>query len=324
MTLLADDLKDTHSSLVPSTDSSGDLVAHEIFDRPGIYIGRDSNSHFLVLFEEIHVDPKPAMKYDKLRIEFSTQYKLEISGAIVQKAFTLVKLTSNEPEFIDMFTTVMASLINVLPLEFTTVEIRSLVTKVTDLFRPAPRLARSAVVGLFGELSLIRHAEDPNTLAAAWHSSPLAKSDFSLESYFIEVKTTEGNQRVHKLRAHQLEQPEKDILLASIKVTEDESGINLRELLAITLGLVTPTHQAHIIEVFYKTVGIEHDELSELRFSLLGGSSEIFLFESKLLPSATPQTDKFGSAISNIEFQMNFDILMNLGIDYKSFDNFGI
>lgn len=313
-----------HSELGQSEILHNSISAKPLEGYPEIFIGRNSDGDLLVLFVDSEIDALPAKKYQSLRIEFSSHYQLEVDSEIVTKAFTLLRLSESDSVLRQTFCTVIASVITTLPQNFTTHEVRLVVGKVIDLFTSAPKVSKNTVVGLYGELAVIKFAKDPNTAASAWHSSPQAKTDFSFGKYFLEIKTTEGESRTHTIRTHQLIQPAMEIYIGSVKLTPDTSSHNLIEFLHSVLSLLTPENQSHVVEVFFKTIGFDLEEIVEMRYTVLGGSEEILIFKASDLPRPIEPEGKFGAAIGKVEFELNLTTLLTLGVDHESLSQIGL
>lgn len=317
-------IQDLHLELGQSEIAQKSISAKPLPGRPGIYIGRNADGDLLVLFADTEIDVLPAKKYQNLRIEFSSQYQLEVEKEVITKAFTLLRLSESDATLRQTFCTVVSSVISSLPLEFSTSEVRLVVGKVIDLFSAAPKVSKTAVVGLFGELAIIKYASDANMAAKAWHTNPQAKTDFSFGKYFMEIKTTEGELRQHHIRSHQLTQPEVDIYIGSVKLTADTAAENLLEFLHSVLPLLTPENQMHVVEVFFKTIGFDLEETAEMRYSVLGGPSEILIFKADDLPRPVAPAGQYGSAVGNIEFEMDFTKLAILGLGYETLEQIGL
>jgi hypothetical protein len=117
---------------------------------------------------------------------------------------------------------------------------------------------------------------------------------------------------------HQLSQPEKPIFFASVKLTPDNAGKNLLELLTESLSLLTPTNQQHVIEIFFKTIGTNLEETENYRYTLLGGADEIMIFSALDLPRPEIPSNQVATAIGKVSFELNFDTLISLGVSHAS------
>jgi hypothetical protein len=276
----------------------------------------------MVLFSDSEVKPLPAMRFRNLRIEYSSQYRLEIDGDLVTRSFTLLKLITPDSHLRNSFSKVVSAAIEVLPAHPTTSDVRSQVANIIELFAEAPKVSQAVLVGLFGELAFIRYAPNPDAAANAWHSSPLEKSDFNFATKSIEVKTTTSDIRVHSIREHQLHQPEKPIYVCSVRLTPDAAGKNLVEFFTETLTHLSHISQQNVINVFFKTIGLEYDDILDLKFSVLGGDSDILLFQATDLPRPTSPDGKFGTAISKIAFELNFTVLRELNVPFTQLSSF--
>jgi len=322
MKKIGQDFLDTFDGLSGEPVQEGAVVAHELPGRTNVFIGKDSSGDMLVLFADSEPKVLPTKKFKNLRIEYSARYEIEINGIVVGKDFTLLKLLSTDRSMQEAFCTLVATFVNSLPQEPTTSEVRLSVERIVELFLATPTVSKSAIVGLWGELAFIASSDDPNQNAQAWHVLPTAKSDFSFSSNFVEVKTTDGNDRIHSLRLHQMSQPDRPIFFASVKLTPDTTGKNLLELLTECVSLLTPINQQHVVDVFFKTIGTNLEETENYRFTLLGGADEILIFNAVDLPRPEIPTTQASTAIGKVSFELNFNDLITFGVAHSSLKAF--
>jgi len=86
--------------------------------------------------------------------------------------------------------------------------------------------------GLWGELSLMSVVRGFEFWVPFWHSEPTRRFDFSSGHHRVEVKTAVGSARVHHFSHAQLfPTNQEDILIASLLLHEDDSGLSLRDLI---------------------------------------------------------------------------------------------
>jgi hypothetical protein len=86
--------------------------------------------------------------------------------------------------------------------------------------------------GLWGELFLMRCTRNFRFWAPFWHSEVTGLFDFSTSEKRLEVKTTTGAQRVHHFSHRQVYTTEGEkIMIASLLLREDDSGLSLRQLI---------------------------------------------------------------------------------------------
>lgn len=317
-------LLELHNDLLQLKKAENAISAKPLTEGGSIFIGADSSESFLVLFGDTTVKPSPAKRFRNLRIDFSTNYMLDIEGEFVTKSFTVLKLQAPESHLKNTFATVVASVIANLGTNPATEDVRQAVSKIIELFLDTPKVSRSSIVGLFGELLFIANAGDPNSAAAAWHVSPTAKTDFSFERFLVEIKTTESTDRIHNLKAGQLTHAGRQVFLASVQVFEDSNGQNLLELLEETLRSLSALNQQRSVEIFFKTIGLELEEFDNIRLSLIGGSSEILIFDTSVLPRPVLPDTNLAASISGISFDMNFSVLLSSGIEHSNLETFGI
>jgi hypothetical protein len=86
--------------------------------------------------------------------------------------------------------------------------------------------------GLWGELFLMQRVRGFRFWAPSWHSEPSRKFDFSSRTRRVEVKTVVGDERIHSFAHRQIYEVEGErIMIASILLRKEDSGLTLRELI---------------------------------------------------------------------------------------------
>lgn len=87
--------------------------------------------------------------------------------------------------------------------------------------------------GLWGELFLMRQIRGYKFWAPFWHSEVTRLYDFSSTGKRLEVKTASGGQRVHHFSHRQVfSLGGEQIVIASLMVREEDSGLSLNDLIA--------------------------------------------------------------------------------------------
>jgi hypothetical protein len=124
------------------------------------------------------------------------------------------------------------------------------------LFRALAAVPSNTAQGLWAELFLIVEAQLPQVVAAAWHSFPGEKYDFSVGSGRVEVKSASGRDRKHHFSLEQLETPPgTNLLIVSISLERSAGGLSLADLIREVAARLQPELATRIREVAAETLG---------------------------------------------------------------------
>ena len=86
--------------------------------------------------------------------------------------------------------------------------------------------------GLWGELFMMENIQGFGFWAPFWHGAVTGLFDFSSGGKHVEVKSTLGQQRIHHFSHRQIWAPQgEEIMIASLMLSEDGTGLSLRELI---------------------------------------------------------------------------------------------
>jgi len=86
--------------------------------------------------------------------------------------------------------------------------------------------------GLWGELFMMQKVRGYRHWAPFWHSEVTRVFDFSAQSRRLEVKTAAGGQRIHHFTHRQVFAiGDEEIVVASLVLREDDSGVSLKQLI---------------------------------------------------------------------------------------------
>lgn len=200
---------------------------------PGRHIGRDENDHPVVLLQ---VNPTerlvPGIVLQNLRVEHGVQCRVTCpDGQFVDGCFSVIRCLSNDASLHQYFLCVMESLLASLPIELTSDRVSCAVDQLSTLFLALQRPPTKSVRGLWGELFLIAHAEDPTLLVEAWHSRSDERFDFSMGNEHLEVKSSGSRDRIHHFTLAQAHPSlGSRAYVASICVESETGGLSLGDL----------------------------------------------------------------------------------------------
>jgi Putative PD-(D/E)XK family member, (DUF4420) len=247
------------------------------------------------------------------------KYKAVVNDSELSGNFTVLKLSADNSHLLLAFCSLLTLLANTLSGNPSPAELQHFVENFIELFAPKLGDPRERLKGLFGELSLIKISNQKAEFVRAWHENLNASKDFSFPSAYLEVKTTEGSARKHEFSANQLKSPfeGKPVLIASVVIEEDSQGLTVFQLMDMVQVGLAHSEQVKLIRVVFDTVGLDAEDAHEIRWVLKGDISGVWLFKAEDLPMPTiDESDRKQSAISNLSFAINFEILAAAGVNF--------
>jgi len=159
---------------------------------------------------------------------------------------------------------------------------------------------RNAIKGLWGELKFSTLFPDPNFAVAKWHERDDGRLDYQSASKGWEIKTTEGNKRVHNFRLHQLTLD--SVYVISIVMEESPTGESIKDLVTNLLRSLSPELQ---YKLRLRTLKFSNSPMYEgLKFRFMKGSLSPKLYESQNLPIPVIQAEH-SELISSVSFSLH-------------------
>lgn len=287
----------------------------------GIYLAINDMGDFLCLVDDKREISSPPRKLKAISVDYGLKYKAIISGDEYSGKFTILKLRGENDHLLVTFASLLAILLEALGEEPTPAELQEFVENFIELFTPRAGDPRERLKGLFGELAVIYFGANREQFVQAWHESSNANKDFSFPSFYLEVKTTEGKVRNHEFSSKQLESPfeGKPVIVASLVIEEDPQGKTVFQLLDSIQTGMNPDLQLKLIREFFEIVGLDAEDAHEIRWQVQGNVDGIQIFKAEEVPKpVTSGPDKKFSAISNVSFSINFEILQAAGVEPAS------
>ncbi len=219
--------------------------------------------------------------------------------------FTIITLRSGNDRLQKMFIEVFMMMLKMLPLQPTNMMIASKVESLLSIFAKLKRKPVHKLQGLWAELLLIERSKDSSIVAKAWHSQPKSKYDFTMGQDKIEVKSTSGEQRIHKFSLDQLNPSENSrLIICSTIVREsakDKNGLSVYELYDRICGKITDNEiRFHIYEVMSETLGSDFQNAQKKFFDYAEASDTLALYDSADVPHIDKET--IPEFISDVRF----------------------
>ena len=203
--------------------------------------------------------------------------------------FTIITLRSDNDQFQKMFVDVFLMMLDTLPQIPSNIELASKIESLLSIFSKLKRRPIHKLQGLWAELLLIEQSMDPVTTARAWHSQPDSKYDFTMGSDKIEVKSTQGEHRIHHFSLDQLNpSANSNLLVCSVIVRESakaDYGLSVFDLYnRIYLKVTDSDILMHISEVVAETLGSDYYDAQKKFFDYTEACDSLSLYEHMDIP----------------------------------------
>lgn len=229
--------------------------------------------------------------------------------------FTIITLRSDNEQFQKMFVDVFLMMLDTLPLIPSNMSIASKVESLLSIFSKLKRRPIHKLQGLWAELLLIEQSKDPTTTARAWHSQPESKYDFTMGRDKIEVKSTQGENRIHRFSLDQLNpSSSSNLLVCSVIVRESakaDNGLSVFDLFdRINLKITDSDIRMHISEVVAETLGCDFYVSQKKYFDYTEACDRLALYDHTDIPriarSAIPEH------VTEVKFAADLSLLMDI------------
>jgi hypothetical protein len=236
------------------------------------------------------------LKLAGIEVMFATPYEIAEPGETsVSQTLTAIICTNIDEEVTAYFANVLESLLPFMGDNPSTRQVEEAVRQLIDLFQKLRNPARRSIVGLLGELLVIKAARDTVAAVSAWRSDPNNRFDFALGKMRLDVKASSNRQRVHDISFEQANPPMKAVgLIASIWIEAQGGGESLSELLTSIEARLQgkPNEIARLRTVVADTLGGSLPQAMGWRFDSDVAQSSLRYFEATVVPAIRPPLPK--------------------------------
>jgi hypothetical protein len=272
-----------------------------------LWLSLNSQGHPCLLFEMAVDDGQPDLKLKSIDVRFACSCDIQLQdGCVLSGTFTLVSLRDDDPDIVRVFLRLLEETFLAPGARHSAAAVREQMLAIADLFTPLEDDVKD-VLGLWGELHIIRSADNVAAAVQAWSSSSRARYDFMTERYALEVKTTIKANRVHRFSLEQLRAPAGiDVYVVSILLIELPGGETAHELVdEVYQALDDPSERARFFRQCLRKGGMDLYG-AELRLAALPGGSSVAVFDAKNLPVPSVHED---DPISSVRFDLDLTTL---------------
>ncbi|MGP5248469.1 PD-(D/E)XK motif protein [Corynebacterium variabile] len=171
----------------------------------------------------------PDVRLATLSAHYGVSCRLRSSHSARTARVSLIYCLSSDSEVRTIFLDFAINLFYGLPDKPSDNDVAAGVDQWLRLFRKLDSIPRSGVVGLIGELVVIEAGDSLDRWVRAWHLNSNDAIDFTFErpQLEVEVKSTQGARRVHKVSANQAYDRIMDSFFASVVVDLRTNGTSV-------------------------------------------------------------------------------------------------
>lgn len=225
-----------------------------------------------------------------LSVEYDTLCNIVEGGVQIDNIrFTIITLRSENELLQNTFIDIFQMMLKMLPPKPTNLMIASKVESLLSIFSKLKKRPIHKLQGLWAELLVIEQSADPSIVAKAWHSTPESKYDFTMGRDKVEVKSTSGENRVHRFALDQLNPTANSRLLVCSIITresaKDEKGLSVFDLYdCIDHKISSDEIRLHVYNVMIETLGSDFYTAKKKCFDYSTACDSLSLFDHTDIP----------------------------------------
>lgn len=279
------------------------------------YVGRDGSGNAAILIRTTGSGRTVPLRLAGIEARFSVPCLVsEPGGSQRTETLSAIICLVQERGIEDVFASVVESLIALMGSEPSVADIEAAVDQTVDLFQKLRRPAQRPLIGLLGELCLIRAARDSVAAVGAWRVDPGERFDFVAGNLRIDAKASSSGRTTHVVSFEQANPPAGTHgLFATVSIDPAGGGTSLAELVYMIEAQLATDHQAvaRLWSVASATLGETFLSALDWRFDLSAMESSLGFYDAATVPSIRPPLPR---GVSGIRFVSEFGGLSRISL----------
>lgn len=172
----------------------------------------------------------------------------------------------------------------------TVAAVAEVVDRMVDLFQRLAKAPRKNMVGLAGELLVIRAATDPASAVRAWRADQDERYDFAVGSIRLDAKATTTERRTHEVSFEQANPPPGTTgILTSFVIQPSAGGFSLSELISeIEARIALHDLVLKLRTVVADTLGRDMQSALGWSFDLARATASMRMYDMSVIPAIRP------------------------------------
>lgn len=296
--------------------TDGYAIEHVDPSKEFLYLGCSQAGElaFIVVTTISTVPPSP-LRLAALSADFGLNCELNDGNGVQTLRVSVLRCTAIERSTGELFATVCGALAESILRQPTEREFAELIARWSSLFWRIGQRVETDVVGLIGELIVLRQAREIETWVQAWHAQPTDVLDFDFvgSKVTVEVKATRGSERKHPVSLAQVAEPGlDDRLFASVLVEINDSGYLIADLVrGISDRLTTDKSRLLLWEILAKTCGQGLDDVLSRRIDVEKATWSLAFYRAKDIPIPLLE-QPMPDGVSGLKFTSDFSLATRL------------
>jgi hypothetical protein len=292
--------------------TAGYVVEHFDASKDFLYLGCAENGELAFVVSTLisRVPPRP-LRLAALSADFGLNCELNDGSAPRSVRVSVLRCTGTEQSTRELFATVCGALAESLSRPPSELEFAELITQWSNLFWRIGQHVETDIVGLAGELVVLRQSQNIDDWLDAWHAQPTDTLDFEFVASraSVEVKTTRGAQRKHPVSMEQVAEPRlSSRFFASVLVELNDSGELLGEVVRdIADRLRSDTSRLRLWDILTKTCGEGLSGFLSRRLDLEKAVRSLAFFRAQDIPLPLV-IQPIPAGVSAIKFTSDFSL----------------
>jgi len=286
-------------------DQPGTFSVIAVPSRPAYYIGRESSGCAALLIRTTGSSTRVPLLLAGIEARFSVACRIEERDRDARiENVTVVICRLQDPATERYFVSTMEFLSSALDPLPTVAGVAEMVGRLVDLFQRLARPARRPLIGLAGELLVIRGASDAAAAIRAWRVDQDERYDFIVGDLRLDAKATASDRRSHEVSFEQANPPSGTTgVLASFIVQPSGGGFSLADLLSDIEARI----QAHDLILKLRTVvadtlGRDTQLALAWAFDLARATASARVYDVAAIPAVRPPLP---AGVSGVRFTVD-------------------
>jgi hypothetical protein len=286
-----------------------------------IFFSKDASDNPAVLFcYEPSIEDKVYSKIvlERLSIEVVEGAMISFGNKTESRSLYLITLKSLDSSLFQLFFEVCVGLSKSLGSSRTQLMIQARIASLIDLFRDLDRSGTKELLGLWGELYVIKNSSSVEKAIQYWQVEGARIHDFrSPKGDRFEVKTTLKDQRIHRFSYNQLVEVDRTAVV-SIKTASLDSGISVGDLIdKIADSLIRDEIRGMFFRKVVSCLGKSWKSRYEFRFSDNKPRFSLKIISAKNIPRLE---GSLPSGLTNVSYDSNLELAPSVGgKEYETF-----
>lgn len=287
---------------LPRPEQAGTFSVVPAPTKAAYYVGRDNAGYAALLIRTTGASSRVPLVLAGIEARFSVACRIEERDRDVRtENLTVVSCRSQERAVERYFLMTLEFLASTLGPNPTVAAVAEVVDRMVDLFQRLAKTPKKNMVGLAGELLVIRAATDPASAVRAWRVDQEERYDFAVGSVRLDAKATTTERRTHEVSFEQANPPPGTTgILSSFVVQPSAGGFSLSELISdIEARIELHDLVLKLRTVVADTLGRDMQSALGWSFDLARATASMRMYDMSVIPAIRPPLP---ASVSGVRF----------------------